>query len=240
MADLKIDGQTYTDVDMLNLEDTDGNEAKYYNDENLRLDYSNQITDKPKINGVELNGDLTPEQLGLNGGGGGSEKQWKLIRTITIPEDITTDTSGVNFAYATADTPENGVLFGFDTDENGEPFECSELIIYALNASHGSSYGSASISFDSSIPTYGGISTYLKGINGNKKNGTGITIIKKLTDTNIISFRAVFGGGGENTLTTDGRQEKVSIDVISKMKVYISNGGGFGIMPSSKITIFGR
>lgn len=63
-----------------------------------------------------------------NSGGGGSN-EWKLIRTVTIPEDITTDTSGVNFAYATPNTPEKGVWFAFGTDENGNAFDVKEVFI---------------------------------------------------------------------------------------------------------------
>lgn len=85
MADVKIDGQTYTDVDMLNLEDTDGNEVKFYTDEKLRLDYSKQITNKPKINGVELNGDLTPEELGLSVGGG---KPYEKVYETELTESV--------------------------------------------------------------------------------------------------------------------------------------------------------
>lgn len=66
MADVKIDGQIYENVDVLNLEDTDGNEVRYYTDESLRIDYSTQVTGKPKINGVELDGDISLEQLGIS------------------------------------------------------------------------------------------------------------------------------------------------------------------------------
>lgn len=49
-------------------------------------DYT-QLENKPKINGVELNGDLTPEQLGLNVGGG-SDEEFKLVASVTLEEDV--------------------------------------------------------------------------------------------------------------------------------------------------------
>lgn len=90
MADVKIDGQTYTDVDMMNLEDTDGNEVKFYTDENLRLDYSTQLDNKPKINGVELDGDKTLEALGIptGGGSGGNVAEWSDEQTFVLEEDV--------------------------------------------------------------------------------------------------------------------------------------------------------
>lgn len=53
----------------------------------LSLNYSKQITGKPKINGVELNGDLTPEELGLNIGGASGSNAWRKIADLNIAED---------------------------------------------------------------------------------------------------------------------------------------------------------
>lgn len=72
----------------------------------LSLDYSKQLTNKPKINGVELNGDLTPKQLGLNAGG---EKSWQKIGTFTANDNINP--------------------WIIETDENGKPFACTEFRI---------------------------------------------------------------------------------------------------------------
>lgn len=36
--------------------------------ENLQVDYSSQVTGKPKINGIELNGDKSLAELGISGG----------------------------------------------------------------------------------------------------------------------------------------------------------------------------
>lgn len=51
---------------------------------------------------------------------------WRRIRTVTIPEDIATDTSGVSFV----NTTDGGVLFAFDTDELGKPFALSDVMCH--------------------------------------------------------------------------------------------------------------
>ena len=56
-----------------------------------------------------------------------SMPSWKHLRTVTIPEDITADMSGV-MLYESSDG--TGVNFGFDTDKNGNPFAVNELFIY--------------------------------------------------------------------------------------------------------------
>lgn len=48
-------------------------------------DYT-KLENKPKINGVELDGDKTLEALGIPTGGGSEE--WELIQDITLEEDI--------------------------------------------------------------------------------------------------------------------------------------------------------
>jgi hypothetical protein len=74
----------------------------------LSLNYSKQITGKPKINGVELDGDKTLEALGIPTGGGG-EKPWQKIGTFTANDNIN--------------------QWIIETDENGKPFACTEFRI---------------------------------------------------------------------------------------------------------------
>ena len=71
-------------------------------------DYA-ELENKPKINGVELNGDLTPAELGFVMGGGVSE-EWEVIADITLEEE--TDTINIT------------------TDINGNPFEMKGFFIY--------------------------------------------------------------------------------------------------------------
>lgn len=71
-------------------------------------DYT-ELINKPKINGVELNGDLTPEQLGIVMGGGGSEEKWELIIHNTVEE--------------------NSQVIYHDVDDNGNPFELKKVMV---------------------------------------------------------------------------------------------------------------
>ena len=58
----------------------------------------------------------------LPGGGSG---EWKYIRTVTVPENIETDASDINWVAGS----NGGAAFGFDTDEDGKPFEYSEIFV---------------------------------------------------------------------------------------------------------------
>lgn len=66
----------------------------------------------------------------------GGSNGFRLIRDITIPEDVATDTSDVTF-YEASDGV--GLNFGFTTDENGNSFAVNELFIYceAKNSAEG-------------------------------------------------------------------------------------------------------
>lgn len=75
---------------------------------------------------------ITGLEKALANAGGGSGKEWRKIRTVTIPEDITTDTSGVSFI----EIPQGGYVVQFDTDESGEPFSVDDIFIeYQLQTS---------------------------------------------------------------------------------------------------------
>lgn len=58
--------------------------------------------------------------------GGGDSYEWRLIRTITAPEDPTTDQSGVTWFLNSV-----GKINGFEVtaDDNGNPFRLDEVII---------------------------------------------------------------------------------------------------------------
>lgn len=49
--------------------------------------------------------------------------EWKYLRTVTIPEDVSADTSGVIWKECETE----GFYFGFNTDENGEPFSVRDI-----------------------------------------------------------------------------------------------------------------
>lgn len=106
-------GDIYTDID-------DGVEYKCVGVHEVKSDTVTTYYSWVRVNTGSGSGGGTDE---MPSGGGG--KEWRHIRTVTIPEDITTDTSGVNFVAGS----DGGAQFGFDTDENGNPFELTELFI---------------------------------------------------------------------------------------------------------------
>lgn len=63
------------------------------------------------------------------------EKEWKLLRNITLPEDPSTDTSGIEWTMCVTDGYTGEIAsFAFSTDENGETFAVRELLIFANHA----------------------------------------------------------------------------------------------------------
>lgn len=80
-----------------------------------------------KVKAVDASGKPTAwEAADMPSGGNASTENWKLIRKITVPDDPTTDGSGVTWIVN-----DTGAVTGveFDTDENGSAFNCSELSI---------------------------------------------------------------------------------------------------------------
>jgi hypothetical protein len=165
--------------------------------------------------------------------------QFRFIRKVIIPEDITTDTSGVNFS-----AQENGgVWFGFDTDENGNPFECTELLIVSCAGGNNSNQKCIFV-INRAIPTYGGgtLSTKLNiGSNGNMVYSWSIS---HLMDTGeSISYGATFGGGENNNVQSLAKALPINGDgnlKISKIASFASNQRGYGYLPGSWFTFYGR
>ena len=165
--------------------------------------------------------------------------QFRFIRKVIIPEDITTDTSGVNFS-----AQENGgVWFGFDTDENGNPFECTELLIVSCAGGNNSNQ-KCNFVINRAIPTYGGgtLSTKLNiGSNGNMVYSWSIS---HLMDTGeSISYGATFGGGENNNVQSLAKALPINGDgnlKISKIASFASNQRGYGYLPGSWFTFYGR
>lgn len=76
--------------------------------------------------GKVLFGSGTWGDLPEAGGSSGAAKPWRQIRNLTVPSDVSADTSG-----ATWSTSADGVVgVEFNTDGNGEAFEVSELVFY--------------------------------------------------------------------------------------------------------------
>lgn len=66
------------------------------------------------------------QKLAAESAGGGTTPVWKKLRVFTVPADPSTDTSGIEWTT----NAEGGVIsFEFDTDYEGNAFECSEFSI---------------------------------------------------------------------------------------------------------------
>jgi hypothetical protein len=79
-----------------------------------------------KISAVDENGVPTAWDPTDFPSGGGGKGAFRLIRTVTIPEDASTDKSGVTWL----ERENGGYWFGFDTDMDGNPFEVTEMLVY--------------------------------------------------------------------------------------------------------------
>lgn len=170
----------------------------------------------------------------------GGSNAFRLIRDITIPEDITTDTSGVNYIYA--DDEQTSVRFGFDTDANGKPFELTELLVVTTKAGTTATADNvARIAFDSAIPditSMSGITIY--GVSKNSGTGQGISQITLLDDGNAFSIKTNFGGGNMNAVQSSAKLDGMKVNKISKVRVGTQNAGGVGFTIGSQFRFYGR
>lgn len=87
-------------------------------------------------------GTWTAQENASGGESSVSSAEYRLIRDITVPEDITTDTeSGITWYASTSEGYETlPAGFTIDTDDSGEPFELCEMYM-AIYPAEGSSIG---------------------------------------------------------------------------------------------------
>lgn len=192
-----------------------------------------------KITAVDSAGKPTAwEAVDFGGGGGGS--QFRFIRKVTIPEDITADTSGVNFA----EQPNGGAWFGFDKDENGETFECTELLIAAYAAGN-SQNQTFNVRIADAIPVYntnGDISNQVT-VGSNGKFVYSMSYSYIIDTGESISWGASFGGGGKNNVQTSAKIHHANNtgDVkISKIATFAGNNKNYGFLPGSWFVFYGK
>jgi hypothetical protein len=154
---------------------------------------------------------------------------FRHIRTVTIPEDITTDTSGVAFAEA----EKGGVLFGFDRDKDGKPFAIKEFFLKYSAGSPTESTGNIAFA-NKAIPGYNndtgfGVNRKL-GTNGSKNSGN-IYFCNK-----FILYNSASGAGAatlEPCLSTP-------LDTFTAFSCYHHGVSGLGFAPGSTFTLYGR
>lgn len=154
---------------------------------------------------------------------------FRHIRTVTIPEDITTDTSGVTFAEA----EKGGALFGFDRDNDGKPFAIKEFFFRYSAGSPTESAGNIAFA-NCATPGYNnsmgfGVNRKL-GTNGSKNSGN-IYFCNK-----FILYNSASGAGAatlEPCLST-------SLGTFTAFSCYHHGVYGLGFAPGSTFTLYGR
>ena len=170
---------------------------------------------------------------------GGGIGQFRHIRKVTIPDDITTDTSGVNFSERT----NGGYYFGFDTDEDGNPFELTELIIFseAAMADVENVYSSFDIAIDSAEPEYGlpSIRTALT-VGGNSGKTFSMSKTTLYADGSSDAYGSYFGGGSRNNVYTMPKLQTGTITKIKKIRAYGPNNRVRGFTSGSWFDFYGR
>lgn len=188
--------------------------------------------------GVDADGGLWTM---AGGAGGEADTQFRLIRTVVIPEpeDIPADTSGVAFAEQT----NGGILFAFDTDKDGQPFELSEIIIVSYA---GTEHSSSSFNLGvGSTPVYAlnAIATNLTiGKSGNKAYSWSHSIIH--TDDYTHGFGVCFGGGSFNNVQSSAKRQRAygmnANHKATSLRAWMGNLSGYGFMPGSEFAFYGR
>lgn len=188
-----------------------------------------------KISAVDDNGVPTAwEPVDMASGGGIG--QFRHIRKVTIPEDITTDTSGVNFSAR----DNGGYYFGFDTDENGDPFELTELLIFSEAGGVGSNQ-TFTVGIDRVTPDYGPpeIRTALTvGSSGAKMFSMSYSWLS--ADGNSSAVGSTFGGGNANNVVTNPKKQSGTITKIKKIRAYATNNAANGFTSGSWFDFYGR
>lgn len=70
------------------------------------------------------------EAVDLPSGGVANSKEWKMLRHFMLPDDPSTDNSGVTWSMSTKDGYTDHIAkIKFDTDEDGNPFAVRDLLI---------------------------------------------------------------------------------------------------------------
>lgn len=203
-----------------------------------------QVGQTVKITAVDEDGKPTAWEAadGFNG------FAFRRIRKVVIPEDITTGESGVAFC----EMENGGALFSFDTDENGEPFDVTELFMCGQVGSEGANSYMTLIP-EMRAPAYGwgagwGTHLYVPGNGSLSYQSAWCQLISDGgNETMIISTGVGFNGGGANNVLCNGRvlwdtysvggRAPLSIRAIS---AYIGNVTTYGFLPGSYIEFYGR
>ena len=194
-----------------------------------------------KIAAVDENGVPTAwEPVDFPSGGGLDD--WRFIRTVTIPNDPSTDTSGVSYLEKTG-SGSTDYIFAFDTDENGELFELTEVCaeVYAGSTCTTGTARCMMLSVSKTPAITNNLTTgFQTGINSGYARGWfkleylgGAYVPMSVTDN---------GGGGNSIWSprniVGSGKERGWITAISMSMG--RNFAAYGFMPGSTFTFYGR
>ena len=178
--------------------------------------------------GVDENGFL----FTAPGGSGTGLGDFRLIRSVTIPEDPSADTSGV--AWLARES--GGYWFGFDTDSNGATFDLKELVVICEGVA--SAGGDLTWRFNSgATPFYGSSGTTIDSYSPTE-NKAWQWIYFLGAFTQYIGCK----NGGANVNNAQANRYMLTdrpISSISSISTYHNNGNAYGITAGT-IHFYGR
>lgn len=190
-----------------------------------------------KITAVDAEGKPTAWEP-VDMAGGGASNQFRLLRTVTIPEDITADISGVSFSEKSG----GGITFAFDTDDDGNPFAVHELIIKSQNAGTPHSRSAFSLDLSHATPVYVSKAIIINlsiGVSGNTARSEAYVALH--SNGMCTTWGATFGGGSNNAVTNP---VTVPLDkgvyVITQINCLMNNLADYGFSAGSTFYFFGR
>lgn len=170
---------------------------------------------------------------------------FRLLREVTIPDDITTDMSGVSFMQAGDGT---GVIFEFDADSSGNPFNVRELYIVA-NVHN----TSTSRAYMAELLPNGKTQTFCLSVilgsfgNGGSPGNDWSYAYLQLLKGHFISYGWMYGGGG--SAPVNGRPLNTQTDIygydvfdegIYKIKLQLTTATTNGFSSGSTFAFYGR
>lgn len=163
--------------------------------------------------------------------------EWKLLRSITVPEDASTDTSGVNWLKCAS----GGYYWGFDTDSTGKPFSVDELMIrYNASTSKSTSISSLDMQFRSGSPSYGYgqfSAPASFGQTGSKRYGW--LKVESVADL-WLGTGAWNNGGSSMNLQANRDYTSKAVTKITKMGIFFNNNADYGFEAGSTFKVYGR
>lgn len=155
---------------------------------------------------------------------------WRELRTIAIPEDVSADTSGVTWT-----TNDSGAVLqvAFDTDGAGESFAASELMIFANMGTATANYFGVSDQHSTGVSGYGNLACYRI----TQTTLTEMVIHIMTVGSNVYGDWSVHGTGNKPGSVHVGRS-RVEGPITKILIGTFSNAAGF--LVGSELRVFAR